>query len=528
MTHDPTDTHTPLGARAARPIGRVALCLAVALAALAARPAPATAATFVADQLYDAALDPSAPPCVCRLSPRNPTCTLRAAIQAANACAGHDVIELGAVGVYRVQIAGSGEDAGLTGDLDVHEGITLLGNGQRIEALVFDRVLDVNVPPSQNVDLLEVTITRGRLPSVGSLANSGGGVRAQNATLTLDNVIVRQCQAANGAGLYAAGGPVTIVDSTFEDNDASNVGGGVALDDSDPAVLQGVILTQNTANAGGGMWADVDSSLSVDGAAFDGNEVTTVGGGAFIQATTNGLGQADLFGVVFSGNQANYGGGLAALTDGVPSELVVRGSLFTGNVAIGDGGGFAGAGTIERSTFVANRAAAGGALGSRTGSPPYSYGELHLRNCTLYRNVATGTGGAIISDSTVVASHLTLHANWAPYAGASIWSNGHMTLRSSILSSTASAPACDVPVSVGHNVTTDASCGATATDQVGVATGLAGYGDWGGPTPTFRLQPWSPAIDTADPSACPAVDQRGLPRPSGAGCDAGAYEHQVR
>lgn len=34
----------------------------------------------------------------------------------------------------------------------------------------------------------------------------------------------------------------------------------------------------------------------------------------------------------------------------------------------------------------------------------------------------------------------------------------------------------------------------------------------------------SPAIDAADPSACPAADQRGDPRPQGGGCDVGAVE----
>jgi hypothetical protein len=34
----------------------------------------------------------------------------------------------------------------------------------------------------------------------------------------------------------------------------------------------------------------------------------------------------------------------------------------------------------------------------------------------------------------------------------------------------------------------------------------------------------SPAIDSAAPSACPPVDQRGIARPYGAGCDIGAFE----
>ena len=46
------------------------------------------------------------------------------------------------------------------------------------------------------------------------------------------------------------------------------------------------------------------------------------------------------------------------------------------------------------------------------------------------------------------------------------------------------------------------------------------------PTKTISLQPGSAAIDriAATGAGCPATDQRGVPRPSGAACDIGAYE----
>jgi hypothetical protein len=48
--------------------------------------------------------------------------------------------------------------------------------------------------------------------------------------------------------------------------------------------------------------------------------------------------------------------------------------------------------------------------------------------------------------------------------------------------------------------------------------------DNGGPTWTHALLPGSPALDVGDPAQCPATDQRGVPRPQGAGCDIGAFE----
>src|SRR6202012_921232 len=47
----------------------------------------------------------------------------------------------------------------------------------------------------------------------------------------------------------------------------------------------------------------------------------------------------------------------------------------------------------------------------------------------------------------------------------------------------------------------------------------------GGPTQTLAIGPGSAAIDTIPSATCGAsVDQRGMNRPYGAGCDAGAYE----
>jgi hypothetical protein len=68
-----------------------------------------------------------------------------------------------------------------------------------------------------------------------------------------------------------------------------------------------------------------------------------------------------------------------------------------------------------------------------------------------------------------------------------------------------------------------------ATDQVNVTPaelGLDVLADNSGPTETHALLPGSVAIDAAILSNCPATDQRGVTRPQGAGCDAGAYEFE--
>ncbi|MBI4367611.1 MAG: CSLREA domain-containing protein [Deltaproteobacteria bacterium] len=55
-------------------------------------------------------------------------CTLRAAIQESNALAGDDTIFLPA-GSYRLEHVGMGEDKAATGDLDILDNVTLIGDG---------------------------------------------------------------------------------------------------------------------------------------------------------------------------------------------------------------------------------------------------------------------------------------------------------------------------------------------------------------------------------------------------------------
>ena len=81
--------------------------------------------------------------------------------------------------------------------------------------------------------------------------------------------------------------------------------------------------------------------------------------------------------------------------------------------------------------------------------------------------------------------------------------------------------------SAGGNIGTDGSCNLIAAgDQPATAPLLGALDDNGGPTQTHALLGGSPAIDAAGAAACPATDQRGVSRPQGAACDAGAYERE--
>ena len=87
------------------------------------------------------------------------------------------------------------------------------------------------------------------------------------------------------------------------------------------------------------------------------------------------------------------------------------------------------------------------------------------------------------------------------------------------------------PVDGGYNFSDDESCGfVAATSNVKTPNDpvLGPLANNGGPTETLLPLTGSPLLDAIPPAACGAtVDQRGVTRPQGTGCDIGAVEVEV-
>lgn len=125
----------------------------------------------------------------------------------------------------------------------------------------------------------------------------------------------------------------------------------------------------------------------------------------------------------------------------------------------------------------------------------------------------------------------TIAFNGASAIGGGIWTTGPApSITNTIVANNTATAGPDVSgtvISLGHNLIGDGagSTGFGATgDQVGVDPLLGPLADHGGPTWTCVLLADSPAIDGAETSSAPAVDQRGIARPYGAAADIGAYE----
>src|SRR5262249_18835387 len=122
-------------------------------------------------------------------------CTLRAAIQEANALAGADAITVPA-GTYLLTLAGQNEDTGATGDLDIRSPLPITGAGAAttiVDGNDIDRVFQTSVGP---VAISGLTIQNGSVVN-----NQGGGILHNSGPLTLTDVIVTGNEAARGGGI---------------------------------------------------------------------------------------------------------------------------------------------------------------------------------------------------------------------------------------------------------------------------------------------------------------------------------------
>ena len=178
------------------------------------------------------------------------TCTLRAAIQEANALSGADSITLPA-GTYALSLFGAGEDAAATGDLDITGDLTITGaaTGQTIvDAAGIDRVFDIFAPAV--VTLSRLTIQNGNASGVDV---PGGGIRNAGA-LTLTLVAIRSNIAGGDGGGLAnrMGGNAHLTNVTVTGNGAAARGGGIANNVGGTLQLTNVTVSGNSAAQGAG------------------------------------------------------------------------------------------------------------------------------------------------------------------------------------------------------------------------------------------------------------------------------------
>jgi hypothetical protein len=241
------------------------------------------------------------------------------------------------------------------------------------------------------------------------------------------------------------------------------------------------------------------------------NSATSVGGGFFSG------GAIEISESTIAENVAAFGAGLFSSSGAARAVADVTSSTFSRNVASQNGGAVynsGGALSVTNGTLSSNSGAAGGAI-YNIGSANFR-GEVALSNVTIASNTAaSGLGGGVRNEVS-------------PYT-----QSVGATARNTILSTNAGGNCSGGPTtSLGHNLSSDASCGfAAGGDLSEVDPRLGPLADNGGPTPTHALRYGSAAIDAGSLDCPPpSQDQRGVSRPQDGDnngedvCDVGAFE----
>jgi len=258
-------------------------------------------------------------------------CSLREAIIAANedravdACpagSGADRIVL-AADVYTLRLAGSGENAALTGDLDISGDLTLVGAGRArttVDANGLDRVFQVM---SGALRLEQLTVTGG---DCCGPTGSGSGISVYGAgtTLYLDDVRITRNEGDSGIH-FTSGVGLTMIHSRVDGH--SGPGVVMATSVTSALIVESVIDGNASPTHGGGILNG--GNLTLINSTISGNSAAMFGGGV-----SNYLGTLSLYNVTVVNNTAGTGGsiGEGGGLHNYGGTITLRNSLVANNI----------------------------------------------------------------------------------------------------------------------------------------------------------------------------------------------------
>ena len=388
---------------------------------------------------------------------------------------------------------------------------------------------------------------------------SGGAIYCFDGTLTITGAWLEHNAAATGGAIYNDGCNVSVVGTTFVDNEALDTlgrggaianlapgelrlhdslvqgnrapdGGGLFVDSGSSAIISNTRLLNNEGGHGGGL--ENVGTTTVTHSLIEGNSVTGSGGGLW-----NLGGTVVLRRTTVRNNTAYEGGGINSYGSHVELDAV----NIVGNVATGTHGGgiFHGGGTLftDDATISGNRADAAAANGG--GIYQNADDNLTLTNVTLANNTAGNFGGGFYHyGHYAVLINVTIADNTAGVAGDAIYEESPMSaanpgviqMANSVIFGSANNCGGGLFDSLGHNIS-HGVCPAlsAASDRENIAgdlrLGPLQFNGGAFAMHTILPRAGSPLINAADETYCAERDQRGRPRVGM--CDIGAVEYET-
>lgn len=403
-----------------------------------------------------------------------------------------------------------------------------------------------------------LTLTNISLGHGGGNAGTDAGGSIQNfGTLTVlsSTLFANQTGSQYGGGAIYSRGVLKIENSILRGNTAG-VGGAIYTDwvagSRGYTTLSNTQILTNTAQSGGGLYNI--GSLVMNRVTIQGNQAKNVdsgfGGGIYNAGEMNftegvvalnearkGGGGIDnrldmkLSGVLIEKNRARNGAGVYADASGRPigsCSTTITSATLRENVASESGGGLMStdcALAVNGSTINANTALRGGGLLLLDQA-----NTIPVWNSTIAMNKANEAGGGIYNQSRLLLTNITFMQNQTPGGrGGGLFTTSDATMINTILADSPAGGNCAGPgvLRATYSLSSDNTCVLSGTgNKLNTDPMLNPLGDYGGGMLTYLPKAGSPAIDGVIGSNAPATDQRGFPRPVGAGYDIGAVERQ--
>ena len=349
--------------------------------------------------------------------------------------------------------------------------------------------------------------------------DKGGGIYCITSYPTLRNLVIAHNYATtSGGGMYSYNGNPTLSNVKFNFNSVSNTGGGGGgfYTDSGSPVLTKVAFNNNTAAFAGGMFDTVGTPI-LKNVRFMNNH--SAGGGALYNSNSS----PTITGAIFGTNRSTNGGG--AIDNHLGATLTLTNAIFVGNEATNFGGAILNFGDVEMTNamFQFNSAGlyGGGVLNEGSST-------ANLTNATFVGNKSQ-YGGAIVNyDSNTTITNVTASGNTASISGGAVYNylNAPVINDSIFWNDGLTEVASDSTSIVISDSVVKGSCplNATCNNVSSADPKLGPLQNNGGLTPTMALGAGSSALDKGNTATCASKDQRGVSRPQGVSCDAGAFE----